>query len=152
LPREWFDAQIGRAEGGDVRVHASDFPEILSVCAAGAVASGTACLEAAVTGLPMVVVYRVGFFSYMIGRALVRLPHVAMPNLVAGRRVVPELIQGECTPGRIAEELLRYLERPGDAESVRAGLAEIRGRLGGPGVFERAAEAVLAETGGGTGI
>jgi lipid-A-disaccharide synthase len=76
---------------------------------------------------------------------LVRLDSIALPNLIAGRRVVPELVQGACNPGRIATELLRYLERPEEGERVRAGLAEIRDRLGGPGIFDRAAEAVLRE-------
>jgi lipid-A-disaccharide synthase len=66
-----------------------------------------------------------------------------MPNLVAGRRVVPELIQGECTPERISEVLLRYLEHPDEARRVRAELAGIRARLGGPGVFDRAAGEIL---------
>jgi lipid-A-disaccharide synthase len=145
LPREWFEERVACGNLRDVRIHGDDFPEILSVCATGAVASGTACLEAAITGLPMAVVYRMGVVSAAIGRALVRLPHVAMPNLVAGRRVVPELIQGECTPDRIAAELLRFLERPDEASRVRGELAALRDRLGGPGVFERAAEAVLAE-------
>jgi lipid-A-disaccharide synthase len=145
LPREWFARQVARANVDDVRVHSGDFPEILSTCAAGAVASGTASLEAAVTGLPMVVVYRMGRVSHAIGRALVRLPHIAMPNLVAGRGVVPELVQHECTPERIAEELLRYLTEPERADDVRSSLSEIRGRLGGPGVYERAAEQILAE-------
>jgi lipid-A-disaccharide synthase len=144
LSREWFEEQTA---GYDARLHQGDFPEILSVCQAGVIASGTASLEAAVTGLPMIVVYRMGALSHLIGRALVKLPHIAMPNLVAGRRVVPELIQNECNPGRIAEELLRYLEDEEHTQRVRAELSEIRGRLGGPGVFERAAEQILAELG-----
>jgi lipid-A-disaccharide synthase len=93
----------------------------------------------------MVVAYRMGGLSYLVGRLLVRLPHIALPNLVAGRRVVPELIQRDCNPERIAAELLRYLEDPDHTERVRADLAGIRARLGGPGVFERAADAILAE-------
>jgi len=147
LPDGWFRARVARRSGVDATIHSGDFPEILTVCAAGAVASGTASLEAAVVGLPMAVVYRMGAVSHLIGRALVRLPHVAMPNLVAGRRLVPELIQGECNGERIAGELLRYLEQPEVARRVRAELAELRGRLGGPGVYERAAEEILAELG-----
>ena len=145
LPEGWFREQVARVSGVGARLHSGDFPEILTVCAAGAVASGTASLEAAVAGLPMAVVYRLGAVSHMIGRALVRLPHIAMPNLVAGRRLVPELIQGQCNGERIAGELLRYLEEPEEARRVRVGLAELRGRLGGPGVYERAAEEILAE-------
>ncbi len=138
-------AAIARAGLEAVRLHPGDFPAILAVCRAGAVASGTASLEAAVAGLPMVVVYRMHPLSYALGRVLVRVEHIGLPNLVAGRRVVPELVQRECTPERIAAELLRYLEQPAERASVVRALAEIPARLGGPGAFERAADAVLAE-------
>lgn len=143
LSRDWFEAEISRLGQGQVRLHAGDFPEVLSVCSAGVVASGTASLEAAVCGLPIAVVYKMNPLTYAIGRALSSLEDVAMPNLVAGRRVVPELIQGECTPERISEVLLRYLEHPDEARRVRAELAGIRARLGGPGVFDRAAGEIL---------
>jgi lipid-A-disaccharide synthase len=121
----------------------SDFPAVLSLCTAGAVTSGTASLEAALAGLPMVVVYRMAPLSYLVGRMLVRVDHIALPNLVAGERVVPELIQGACTPESVARELAALLDRPAERERQRARLSEVRARLGGPGAFERAAEAVL---------
>jgi len=127
------------------RVHHGDFPQILSACEAGIVASGTASLEAALEGLPIVVVYRANPLTYLLGRLLVRLENVALPNLVAGQRIVPELIQGDCTPSRIAQEVLGYLDSPDRAEAVRSSLLEVRGRLGGPGAFGRAAGAVLDE-------
>jgi len=145
LDRDWFDERVARVGAEQLRIHAGDFPEILSVCAAGVVASGTASLEAAVTGLPIVVGYKMGPLSYLVGRALVRLPHIALPNLVAGRGVVPELIQGQCRAERVAEELSGYLEHPERAGRVRAVLSELRERLGGAGVYERAAEAILGE-------
>jgi len=147
LSREWFDAEISRLGGADVRLHAGDFPEVLSVCQAGVVASGTATLEAAVMGMPMAVVYKMNPLSYAIGRALSNIDSVGMPNLVAGRRVVPELIQSQCTPRKISEVLLRFLENPDEARRVREELRAIRGKLGGAGVFERAAGEVLAELG-----
>ncbi len=128
-----------------ILIHEGDFPEILKICDAGVVASGTASLEAAVTGLPIVVVYRVNPISYGIGRMLVRLDDVALPNLVAGRRVVPELIQGECTGERIAATLSDYLDDPEKTARVRKELGQIQGKLGGPGVFDRAADALIAE-------
>ncbi len=133
-----------------ILIHEGDFPEILKICVAGVVASGTASLEAAVTGLPIVVVYRVNPISYGIGRILVRLEDVALPNLVSGRRIVPELIQGECTGERIAAMLSRYLDDPEEAGRVRDQLGEIQGKLGGPGVFDRAADALIAELDSGT--
>ncbi|ANM29043.1 hypothetical protein ABI59_04715 [Acidobacteria bacterium Mor1] len=145
LPADFLDARVAAAGLTDAVIHTGHYPEILTACDAGAVASGTASLESALAGLPMVVVYRMKAMSYFIGRMLVKVPHIAMPNLIAERRVVPELIQGECTPEAIAEELAGYLEDPGRIARVREELAEVRRRLGDPGAFERAAAAVLGE-------
>ena len=71
-----------------------------------------------------------------------------LPNLVAGRRIVPELIQSECRPEAIARALLGILDDPAESQRFRKALGEVRQRLGGPGVFERAADAVLAELDG----
>lgn len=141
------------ARDGNERIHArtGDYAELLSACEAGVVTSGTASLEAAVCGLPIVVVYRMSALSHAIARALVRVEHVAMPNLVAGRRLVPELIQSDCTPQRVAAELARYLDDADHAERVRGELDEVRRRLGGPGVFQRAAREILDEVGTGAG-
>ena len=127
-----------------IHLHAGDFPGVLRICAAGAVASGTASLEAAAVGLPMVVIYRMNPLSHWIGKRLIQVDHVAMPNLIAGRRIVPELLQNECNPTRIADELERYLGDPERAEAVRDGLSSVLRKLGEPGVFERAAQRVRA--------
>lgn len=105
-------------------------------------ASGTATLEVGLLGTPMIVLYRLARWSYLLARLLVRLPNFAMVNLVLGREVVPELLQGEAEPERIAAEALRLL---GDSQArarVRAGLAELRPRLGEGGASARAARAV----------
>jgi lipid-A-disaccharide synthase len=128
----------------EILVHRGEFPQILAVCQAGVVASGTASLEAALEGLPIVVVYRVNTLTYWLGRALVDLEDVALPNLIAGRRVVPELIQRDCKPERISREVLAYLAEPERAGETRAALLALRERLGGPGAIGRAADAVLA--------
>jgi lipid-A-disaccharide synthase len=140
--------ELRRHDLPQTKVHRGDFPQILGACDAGVVASGTASLEAALEGLPVAVVYRVNPLTYGLGKALVRLENVALPNLVAGRRIVPELIQGECTAPRIAQEVLGYLDSPERAQEVRSALLELRGRLGGPGALGRAAEAILGELGG----
>jgi lipid-A-disaccharide synthase len=93
----------------------------------------------------MVVVYRAHPVTYRIARLLVRIDHVAMPNLIAGRRVVPELMQGEFKPERVAELLGEYLTSESRTNEVRRDLDDVRRRLGAPGAFDRAAEAVLAE-------
>jgi len=94
------------------------------------VASGTATVEAAIAGVPFVAVYRLSSFSYRIARLLVRgVRYFAMPNLIAGQKVVEELLQEEVTAERLAEELERLLGDPGYRESVRAKLKKVRERL-----------------------
>ncbi len=92
----------------------------------------------------MVVIYRMNLASYWIAKGLVRVDHVALPNLIAGSAIVPELIQGDCTPQNIRAEIDRYLVDAAHAESVRQALRAVRRRLGEPGVFRRVAERVLA--------
>jgi lipid-A-disaccharide synthase len=107
------------------------------------VASGTATVQATLHGCPMVVVYRVAPLTYRLGKPLVNVQTYAMPNLIAGRTVVPELIQDGFTPEAAAAEVLRVLRDPGHAARVRADLAVVRSRLGEPGATRRAAELVL---------
>lgn len=118
--------------------------EVLGAADVGLVASGTATVEAALLGLPMVVVYRVSPMSFALGRPLVRVRHFAMVNLIAGREIVPELMQGAFTPERVAAEALALLEDPAKAKAVRASLAEVRRQLGEPGASARAAAIVAA--------
>ena len=87
----------------------------------------------------MVVVYRISRLSYGLGRPLVKVPHFAMVNLIAGRAVVPELMQSDFTPERVAAEVSALLDDPGRREAMRRDLAEVRHRLGEPGASARAA-------------
>ena len=114
-------------------------------------ASGTATLEVGLLGTPMIMVYRLASWTYVLAKLLVRLPNVSLVNLVLGRRVVPELIQGEANPERIAAEAARLLTSAGDRNEMRAALAELRGRLGAGGASGRAAaevESMLVEVAG----
>jgi lipid-A-disaccharide synthase len=106
--------------------------------------SGTATLENALLGVPMVVIYRLSWPTYAIARALIRVRHIAMANLLAGRGVVPELIQRDATPERAAAEAARFLDDPAYAARTRAELLAVRRSLGEPGAADRAAAAVLA--------
>ena len=108
------------------------------------VSSGTATVETALLGTPMIVVYRVAPFTAAIARRLVRTPMFAMVNLIAGRRVVPELIQDDLTPERLAMETARLLDSPAERDRMRADLAEVRTKLGAPGAIDRAADIIAA--------
>ena len=145
LPDGLLEGIAASAGVPGVVVHSGDYPELLRLCAAGAVASGTATLDAALAGLPSVVVYRMQFLSYLLARRLVSVPHIALPNLVAGRRILPELVQGELTPEAVATAIGRWLDDGSEARAVRDDLVALRVDLCGDGSFERAAEAVVAE-------
>jgi lipid-A-disaccharide synthase len=106
----------------------------LAICA-----SGTATLEVGLLGTPMIMVYRLASWTYALAKLMVRLPNVSLVNLVLDRRVVPELIQGEANPGRIAAEAERLLTHAGERDRMREALAEVRGRLGEGGASRRAA-------------
>ena len=136
-----FDATLGNLPVVRVAGHAH---ALMGAAAAGIVASGTATVEAALLDLPSVVVYRLSPLTYALGRPFVHVPHYAMANLIAGRRVLTELIQGEFRPDTVARETLRLLDDGAHRESVAAGLAEVRGRLGAPGASARAADVVAS--------
>jgi lipid-A-disaccharide synthase len=106
-------------------------------------ASGTATVQTALHGKPMVIVYRLSPLTYRLGRRLVRVNTFGMANLVAGRTIVPELIQDAFTPERVADETARFLIDDAYAAETRAALAEVKAKLGAPGASERAADAVL---------
>lgn len=111
------------------------------------VASGTATLEAALIGTPMVVCYRVSRLSEVMGRLLIRIPWISLVNIVAERAVVPELLQEDAGAQRLAAEALRLLASAPERQAQRAAFAEIRGKLGTAGVGERAARSVLEVAG-----
>ena len=87
----------------------------------------------------MVIVYRMNPLTFALARLISDVPHIGMPNLIAGERIAPELVQGQCTPERIAGELRRILTDRGAAETIRSGLSGVRSRLGRPGAIGRVA-------------
>ena len=105
-------------------------------------ASGTATLEAAVIGRPMIVIYKTGQVTYQIARRLIELEMIGLVNLVLGAKVVPELIQGEATPERIVAELENYYVDESHYNRTRVRLNHVPELLGGPGASTRAAELI----------
>lgn len=107
-------------------------------------ASGTATLETGLLGTPLVVLYRLSSWTWRLARLVVRVPHASLVNLVLGKRAVPELLQGDAEPERVAREALRLLSSRSEIDRMRADLAGLRPRLGRSGASERAAEELLA--------
>jgi lipid-A-disaccharide synthase len=107
-------------------------------------ASGTVTLETALLGRPMIIVYRLSWPTFLIARILVRVDHIGMVNLIAGERLVPELIQNEAVPERIAAESRALLDNAPARAAIAAKLMGLRERLGGPGAAARVADLALA--------
>ena len=128
----------------DLRIIFGATDNVLAACDVAITASGTATVQCALHERPMVVVYRLSSLTYMLGKPFVKVDTYAMANLVAGTRVVPELIQDDFTPERVADETIAFLTDRERYESTRRALATVRHRLGEPGASGRAADAVLA--------
>jgi lipid-A-disaccharide synthase len=107
-------------------------------------ASGTATLEGAILGKPMIIIYKVSFPSYWIGRALIRVDHIGLVNLVAEKEIAPELIQKDVHPQRIADEALRILRDPILSRKMSESMGEVCQKLGKPGAAQRAARIVTS--------
>lgn len=118
--------------------------DVISAARVAIVASGTATVETALTLTPMVVVYRLSALTYTLGKSLVSVTNYAMVNLIAGRVVVPELIQGDFTPARVTEEVLRVLDDGAARTVMLEDLEEVREKLGRGGATRHAADEVGA--------
>jgi lipid-A-disaccharide synthase len=143
LPNGLFDSLTPESSAIKVRVVDSAADNVLASADVALVASGTVTVQAALHECPMVVVYRLSPITYRLGRPFVHVDTFAMANLVAGRRVVPELIQDDFTPDAVAREALALLLDPAAAGRMRADLRSVREKLGGPGASLRAAQAVM---------
>jgi lipid-A-disaccharide synthase len=126
-----------------IRVAQDNTYNVIHAADLAIVASGTATLETALLERPMVIVYRVAPLTYALARLFVDLPFFGMPNLIAERRVVPELLQTAVTPDRIAHEARQLLTNPQAYSVAQEGLREVRRRLGGGGAAERTATLIL---------
>jgi lipid-A-disaccharide synthase len=109
------------------------------------VASGTATLESSYFLLPFVLIYKVSWFTYVPGRLLIRVDHLGMPNILAGKEIVPEFIQHEAVPERIAETVWKLYSDPARKAEMVGEMTRVVKLLGEKGGGRRAAEAVIRE-------
>ena len=144
VPLAVLEAYLQQAPGLDLDVVTADRFHAIARAHLAICASGTATLEVGLLGTPMVVVYRVSPWTYGLGRLLVRLPSIALVNLVLGSSVVPELLQGAAAPEPIAAVCNKLLSNRDRIRQMREGLAALRPALGDSGASRRAAEAVVA--------
>jgi lipid-A-disaccharide synthase len=146
-PRLQFTDALGPGEhapGDGIAVVEGETDAVLSSADIALTASGTATVQSALHDTPMVIVYRVSAITYRLARRLVTVDTFGMVNIIAGEKIVPELIQDALTPEAVAAEAVSMLTDPARHARIRQGLARVRQRLGGPGASRRAAEAILA--------
>ena len=140
---EQLKAQMGSLGSATTIVENATY-DLLGAADVAIVSSGTATVEAALLGVPMVVIYRVAPFTAFVVRQLVHTHLFAMVNLLSGKEIVPELIQDDFTADRLVRETERLLDSPEVRENTRRELAKVRQKLGPPGAIERAADIISA--------
>lgn len=144
LPNELLVAQAKTIGGLErVQVVSGKLYDVLREATIAIAKSGTVTLECALFGVPTVVIYKTSWVTYLVGKQFVRVKYLAMPNLLAGEEIMPELIQSKATPANIAEAAFRMLSEPEHRLAIRRRLTQLAGQLGGPGATVRAAEAIL---------
>jgi lipid-A-disaccharide synthase len=147
IDREWIARETGRWKRLSVKLVAGEAPQVLACADAAIVASGTATLEAALAETPMVVVYKVAWPTYCVVRPLIKIRNMGLVNIVAGRTIVPELLQWRAGGRAMARELLRLMENHEVRKEIKKALVQVRTQLGQPGASMRAAREVLSVLG-----
>jgi lipid-A-disaccharide synthase len=136
---------ITQAGLGDISIGLRNSWDLMQRACVGLVASGTATLEANFYLLPFVLIYKVSWLTYLPGRLLIRVDHLGMPNILAGKEIIPEFIQHEAIPGRVAGAVWDLYHDPDRRASMVGEMARVNKLLGGKGAGQLAAEAVLRE-------
>ena len=141
IPLELLQGKIA-ASGLDIKITEGHNYDLFSIADLALATSGTVTLEAAMCGLPSVILYRTSAITAFIARRVINIPNIGLPNIVAGRQILPELLQEELTPAKLAAtavELLAPERRP----QLEANLAYMKERLGEPGAVNRVAQLIL---------
>lgn len=126
-----------------VKIIANGVYEVMNISDLLIISSGTATLEASFLGTPMVIVYRTFLSTWLIGIILIKLPYLGLPNILANKMIVPELLQFQAKPGRLSNLVLELLSHPRKLEKMRIELKKIVRKLGEPGATDRAAKAIM---------
>ncbi len=143
LPLARTFARTEAAASEAIKLIEHDTYNALAAADLAVVASGTATLETALIGTPLIIVYRASQLNWRIFHPMINVPFVGMPNLIAGRQIAPELLQGELTGERLAHEISLLLEDEARLKQQRADLAEVRVKLGEANASQRAAQRIL---------
>jgi lipid-A-disaccharide synthase len=144
VPREQLEDILAKCHADiDFEIVSEDVKHVLKQCHLVVAASGTVTLQAAIYGLPMVIIYKVSALSYWLGRALVRVNNIGLVNLIAGKEIVPELIQQQARADNIAAKVSEMLDDVAGRRNMQHELVKIRDMLGGSGASRRVADIAL---------
>lgn len=138
IPRELLEEKIANHKVDVVITEGKNY-DLMAICDAAIAASGTATLETAIMDLPTILVYKVSPVTYAIGKRVVKIPYVGLPNIVAGKEVIPELIQGDANSGNVARELRKLMDDATYYNEMKTSLGHVKEELGEPGAVERVA-------------
>ncbi|MFH1046390.1 MAG: lipid-A-disaccharide synthase [Candidatus Omnitrophota bacterium] len=141
LPKELYTAILEKSSL-EARISENRTYDFLNICDFALVASGTATLETAIMTKPMIIVYKVSFLNWLIARSLIKLPYIGLVNVVAGKKIIPEFVQFQAQPQRIATAALEMLQDQPYLTKVKQELEKVRAELGEPGASARAAEII----------
>lgn len=133
-----------RIRSAGVDVQRGNLAQALRESTLAMASTGTVTLECALYGVPTLALYKTSWSTYQIGKRIIHVPYLAMPNLLAGREVMPEFIQNKATPDALATAAIQWLQHPAQLESVRRELGKVVDQLGTPGAMQRAASEVLS--------
>jgi lipid-A-disaccharide synthase len=144
VERKLLEAMLrGRVTNGSISFSEEPVERLFARCRLIVAASGTVTLQAAIAGTPMVIIYKVSPISYWLGRALIRVDHIGLINLIAGRRLVPELIQDQATAANITDQVFSLLVDTERLAQLKKDLLTAGQLLGGPGASQRVAQIAL---------
>lgn len=144
LPRELFEKHL--KDSFPLKLIEDKTYDCLNISDFALVASGTATLETAILGVPMIVIYKVSFLTWLTLKSLIKISNIGLVNVVAGRKIVPEFLQYNARAKDISRELVWLLENPKRLAQIKTDLQMVRDKLGSPGASQRAANLILAET------
>jgi lipid-A-disaccharide synthase len=141
VKRETVEEIVNKHKGGgDFEIVSWQAKKIFEKSRFVVAASGTVTLECAISGTPMVIIYKVSPISYWLGRAMIHVKHIGLVNLITGKKIVPELLQDQASPVNIADTVFNMLSDTSALEKLRLELLKVKDALGGPGVSERVAD------------
>ena len=143
LPKEFYAHFLKKHPRLKISLVEKDSYETIRSSDLAIVCSGTATLECALLGTPMIICYKGTFLSYLIAKSLIQVPCLGLPNLILGEKRMPELLQYDATPKKIAETAIKILKDKDSRDSMRKDLEKVSEKLGEPGANRRAAEEVL---------